>query len=810
MSFKLSRIFSEFKYGDYVIHKFGYDDDGNAVSSKTNFRDYFYFDIDNAELLTPYDKIGLADRTLYDTFDGKKVAKIEYTSSKEKKIIEETYPEYAYEADVKPEFKYIVDNDVEWSLKRHILYFDIETDYNMNNPDWNLPDKARMPITSIVGYSNIYEKYFIFTWHEKETEHISTPEIMNRDNKVYVFCRDEEDVINSFVQFVKNSKIDIITGWYSSGYDLPYIINRCKVINVDCSGLSPLNVVRCYKRQGTDEWRSYIIGLDHIDMMQAIEDMGYNLPNWKLATAAKEIIGGNEFDKLTDVTWRNWRTDYKGFLKYAVRDVEILKEIEERVEIFDLYIFIQKMSNITNLGDIMFKSSVVDKYILTECHNKLILPTRVTKKRKNFMGATVLDPINPGLSKDVAVVDYASLYPTTIMAFNISPDTFVASEKMLNDKGLLVEDFIKDYPGQLIDTKYNDELFGKRYLFKSQQDQIGMMPTVLKDLYLKRRSIKSEMKFLDADSAHYKAMDKHQWAIKIILNSVYGAMGFNYFRLYTPECADAVTFFSRRALEYCIDTLDEDGFEVIYGDTDSCFFKHENRDVNAWVDKFNEDLKNCFVYKFNPKPNFDYFMYEIEFEKDLERIYFGDKKKRYYGIERGSGKKYIRGLNIIRKDTPSFLKPKLNELAELCVMDNLELEHLLELKREIKSIPYKELGITKSFSKKFENYVKMKPQHLCGAKFANEHLNTNITHIDKPLMFYIVSHCEDEIKDKDRTKAICLLEEDLGLIETSKHIFEVDYNEYFNKQVIQQLDEFKKIESVNAVLKKYKATLKEK
>ena len=173
-------------------------------------------------------------------------------------------------------------------------------------------------------------------------------------------------------------------------------------------------------------------------------------------------------------------------------------------------------------------------------------------------------------------------------------------------------------------------------------------------------------------------------------------------------------------------------------------------------------------------------------------------------IERNTGKKYIKGLNIIRKDAPPFLKIKLNEITEMVVRNQLTLDHILDLRKEIESIPYEQLAITKKFSKRFELYQKTQPQHLKGARFANEILGTSIDHRDMPYLFYIVSHCEDDKKKADRNKAICLLDEHLHFIDERKDLFELDYDTYFQKQVIDQLMEFEHIPYIAKIIGEYK------
>ena len=184
-------------------------------------------------------------------------------------------------------------------------------------------------------------------------------------------------------------------------------------------------------------------------------------------------------------------------------------------------------------------------------------------------------------------------------------------------------------------------------------------------------------------------------------------------------------------------------------------------------------------------------------------MYFGNVKKRYYGIEKDTNKKYIRGLNIIRKDAPKFIKEKLNELVELCIRDKLTLKNIIDFRKEIETIEYSKLGISKSFGKTFNDYKKTIPQHLSGAKWANEILGTNIDHNDNPLLFYIISKCEEELKPKKRHSAICINDENLNLIDLNKDKFTIDYETIFNKQILEQLKEFDLIPNVKKIINEY-------
>jgi len=813
---KLTRLCSEFSYGDWIIHKFGVYN-GNAKHLKSNFRDYFYFKADQVGQLHRFKKMTMPENMKYSSLYGDDCVKVEYTSINEKKLIEEAYGKYTYELDVSPEFKYLNQGQYVWAdaSDRHIAFFDIETHHD--SKEFIGPENPIAAVTSIQLYSTKLKSYVMFTWHPDATKEVNDPQIYKKNGVVYVFCHDEIGVIESFLHFLNEYAVDVITGWNSSQFDVPYLINRCKMLNINKDRLSPINrsvnAVLKYDK-GQEVWRSYIVGLDHIDMMVAFKDLGYNLPNYKLATAAKVVLKDKDIEKMTEVTWKDWLDNFVGFTKYGLRDVEILKELDEKIGIFDLYCHIQQLTNITSLDEVQHKSAVVDKLILTKCKNEFVFPTRKTVSKQNYMGATVLDPI-PGLFIDVGVVDYASLYPTSIMAFNLSPETFICSQAQCEERGKSIDEIkeaLQKKGIDIVDTGYNDELIGKRYLFYAHSHKIGLLPKILKPMYDDRVKIKTLRNTFDEDTDEYKMHDKHQTALKVILNTAYGAFGFNFFRLYKPEVADSITFFARRLLDFAIEELEKTGFGVIYGDTDSVFFTKKgatNENMNKWVDRYNKKIMpNDFIPVYNPACPPEYDRLELEYEKDLERIYFGDKKKRYYGITRTTNKKYIRGMNIIRKDTPDFLKKHLDALSEKAVKSEITVEDLISLREMIGKIEPIKIGVSKSFTRPFDKYLKTQPQHLKAAEYANNYLGTRITHTDVPLLFYIKSKCEDDKPKGQRSKAICLLQEDMHLIDSRKEVFELDYDMYFKKQVLDQLKEFSLIECVNTVLEEYKEKTK--
>ena len=349
---KVSRITSTFDKGIYHIHVYGYDKQGNFKSYKDTFRNYFYYSAEHIQDIIDEKQLDCSDTTIHETLYGEKVYKVYYSAIKLKNNLKRKFRGRIHEADVNPEFRYILHKKLQWSQERHLMFYDIETDWDPANPDCNKPYNPTMPITSIQAYSSKAKEFYVFAWHPEETQKYDNPHMESVDNVNYIYCKTEAEVILGFIQLVKTTNCDVLTGWYSSGFDMPYIMNRSKRIGIPVERLSPVG--RYYIKKRGDYWKTTINGLDHVDMIDALQDMHYKLPNWKLATAAQEIVPEKEVDKLTEVTWKDWKDNFDGFMKYGIRDVEILVEIENKLKIFNLYYSLQEIANLTSLNLMFF------------------------------------------------------------------------------------------------------------------------------------------------------------------------------------------------------------------------------------------------------------------------------------------------------------------------------------------------------------------------------------------------------------------------------------------------------------------------
>lgn len=540
------------------LRLWGYDEKGNNVSKIVEANDYGYIKkseltskhnlLDNGKEYKPYDIDSYGGETLY------KVGLPIYMSK-------DSHKQY-YQSDIAIELKYILDNKLEYSRKRHIAYFDIETGFDINHPEYNEPHIAKLPITSISFYSNLQDKYFILAWHPSIKKYTDKTD----GNKVYLFFPDEVLMIQTFCDLIKSLNIDIITGWYSHGYDVPYIINRIKVLKLKDT-LSPVgNDWIGNKGSYGDLYKLRIAGLDSIDMMEMVMSLNYNLQNNKLETAASEILG-EEYGKEKEVSWRDWEDNFEGFLKYAFRDVELLKMIDDKLKIFEYLIQMQMLSGVHYLNDINSVSRLIDSLLIKMFWDEYVFPNFKMGQRKDIGGGYTSDPV-PGVHKNVLLCDFASLYPTTMMAYNISPETFLFSLEQLGEEEFEKSlKFLQDNNIGYVDTGYSDELFGKRYVFLSHRSHIGVIPKLCNTMYKLRREYKKLAKTEKTKDLRLVA-DKKQYAIKIILNSVYGVLPFPFFRLFKPECGDTVTYFGRKAIKFANEKLAMNG-DVKYNDTDS-------------------------------------------------------------------------------------------------------------------------------------------------------------------------------------------------------------------------------------------------
>ena len=255
-------------------------------------------------------------------------------------------------------------------------------------------------------------------------------------------------------------------------------------------------------------------------------------------------------------------------------------------------------------------SSVIDVYILRKAHGKYILPSKGFANAEEFEGATVFEP-SKGVRENVVVLDLKSLYPMAMMTINASPET-------------------KDPDGELMAPN------GIR--FRKQPD--GLTRSILSELLKERDARKNLRNTFPYGSPQYVLYDMQQNVLKVIMNTYYGVSGYTRFRLFDREIGAAVTSVGRAIIEHTRRIIEQQGYKVIYGDTDSCMVQIPPLDREKTIEtaRMLEKKLNASYQDFARRElNADTHYFSIKFEKIYARFFQAGKKKRYAGarLERG-------------------------------------------------------------------------------------------------------------------------------------------------------------------------------
>lgn len=439
-----------------------------------------------------------------------------------------------------------------WFLDIEIDNFSQDTELSMQQ----VVDNALSKLLSITIYDTLAKRYVALIVDPVG----SITEQRTKDtDKIILIFKTEKSMLNYFVKLLKESQPYIISGWYSNEFDIPFLINKVKNEFNDQTLLSLIEGLSTdiyVKKSNTGEVQHFnkIPGIELIDYMDLyLKYSGKNPPSKSLDGVAKfEEISGKTESK----GFLNYYDDFDKFIDYIFRDVEVLVELENSKRLIQMITALQELVKIP-LSQIMHTSRMVEQMIYHSTFTEnIVIPSYVRYKGDGgYQGAIVLDP-EDNTFDNVVVLDYASLYPNTIITFNISPDT------LLKDKQL--DEAIKQgIPCSNLTTLMNNEKVGYR------MDFMGMIPKAVKMLIDKRMEYKKLYKNAKDDDPNKVEYDLKQWNYKIIINSIYGYLGYRFSPLFDTTVSGSVTAQSRYMLTTCVDLVNTSpvGATVIYGDS---------------------------------------------------------------------------------------------------------------------------------------------------------------------------------------------------------------------------------------------------
>ena len=697
--------------------------------------------------------------TPFKTLKGKYVTPIQHNTIKEAKEWIEGYsnqPDLAC-GNTLFSYNYIADkfpNYVKWDTDNILIVtIDIETECENGFPD---PKLAEEPLISITLKNHQTKK--IVVWGVGKF-------VNNRDDVTYVECKTEKELVQEFLVFWQDYYPDIITGWNTEFFDIPYICNRIKNLfgEDEVKRLSPWRNVfsKNVFSMGRDHQIYEIQGVAALDYFDLYRKFTYtNQESYRLDHIAYVELGerkdGNPYE-----TFREWyQKDYQSFIEYNITDVELVDKLEDKMKLIELCLtmaYDAKVNYVDVLGSVKYWDILIYNHLRKK--NIVIPQKRKNTKAEKYEGAYVKDPI-VGMHNWVMSFDLNSLYPHLIMQYNISPETLYGQQK--------VKDMTVD---KLLDKKVDTSILKgvtltpNGALFKT--DTKGFLPEIMESMYndrvtFKRKMLEAKQEYENTkDPKLLKDISKYnniQMAKKISLNSAYGAIGNAYFRYYDLLVAEAITTSGQLSIrwiehalnEYLNTLLGTDKHDyVLASDTDSVYITFDKlvnkvfgeRQDTTKIINFLDTIATQKIEPFIDKSYSELAGYVNAYSNkmSMKREVIADKgiwtaKKRYilnaYDVE---GVRYkepqlkIMGIEAVKSSTPAPCRQKIKDALKIIMSGDEKMLNtfIQEFREEFMKLPVEDIAYPRSVNgiKKFTSdsglFAKGAPIHCKGAILYN-------------------------------------------------------------------------------------------
>lgn len=811
-----------------VMHVLGRSSGGTRVHVRVHgIKPYFYVpysefseDIEEQEQVTGYEKG-------YNNIQGEHVVRIYTRMPGDVPKVRNGYDHY--EADILFPNRFLIDSGIEKGMliptehatpeptdltlddiepdtcqyKSRVCFCDIEVDDSDGFPD---QERAEREVTAITVYDNYKGDYIVYLYHPE------LPDVHHDTAEVKIFT-EEARMLRSFADYIMERDFDAITGWNFTDFDSRYLINRLDnleddddVIDVSKTDLSTLGSAY------DDGWfGAKIKGMSVVDMLRSYKNLQFTeLDSYSLEDVAQEELGTGKITDNRDLHVL-WEEDPQKLVDYNFKDVKLTVELERKQDIIKFY---EEIANYVGgrLAEVVDASKAVDIKVLRAVNGTWAVPSAGNVETEEFEGAKVFDPIT-GVKEDVVVLDLKSLYPMSMKTLNAGPET-------------------KDPDGELVAPN------GIRF----DNDEDAVVVEIIDEMLEERQQYKDLRDQYPPDSEEYAIYDRKQTAVKVVMNTLYGVLGWDRFRLQDKDVGAAVTAVGREVIKFTEEVVEEMGYQSVYGDTDSVMIQiHEvDKDIiqqqekvdyvleehdvdsieefrskvedrrgemsdaefNKWFailvigfemerrinDRYDEFAKR----ELNAEEHF----FQIEFEKLYESFFQAGKKKRYAGHIGWKEGKVKDSLDIVgfeykRSDYSKAAKELMERVFEHILrggsLSDLS-EDVNDVLTKLKQLKYDpdEFGIPASVSKSFDDYETMTPAAK-GSQYANKHFDAGIQPGDKPKMNYvkrIVPNDDGDVeypmpdRDQSKTQPCCWMN-----FQDIPSVVEWDWDKYISTQI---------------------------
>ena len=533
-----------------------------------------------------------------------------------------------FESDINPIFACLSENYLNSEApKLNVAFFDIEVDFDPER-GYASPDDAFMPITAIAVYLQWMETMVCLAVPPKTlTMEQALEEVKDFPNTMLYAT--EAEMLDVFLDLIKDA--DILTGWNSEGFDIPYTVNRVtKVLSKEDTRrfclFNQFPKRREYEKFGRQSVTYDFVGRVHLDSLELYRKYTYEERHtYRLDAIAEYELGQRktQYEGTLDQLYNN---DFKTFIEYNRNDCQLLDDLDKKLKFLDLANTLAH-ENTVLLQTTMGAVAVTEQAIINEAHRRgMQVPNRTKmddREDSQAAGAYVAHP-KEGLQDWVGSLDINSLYPSAIRALNMGPETIIGQLRQTKTEEYLAiqtgkgKSFSASWEGMFGTLEYDAVMAQEigtditidwengesdvvsaaevyRLIFESNQPWMisangtiftyeteGVIPGLLKRWYSERKEMQAKLK--EAINAGNKIeeeyWDKRQLVKKINLNSLYGAILNSGCRFFDKRIGQSTTLVGRQIAKHMAAKVNEIiageynhiGKAIIYGDTDSCYF----------------------------------------------------------------------------------------------------------------------------------------------------------------------------------------------------------------------------------------------
>ena len=689
----------------------------------------------------------------------------QYENVENFKIYGMTRYDYAFISDYFPE-------DIDWSMDNvRIAYLDIEVGSENGFPQPSLANETVTAISVLLD-----GKMYVFGCGDFDNKF---------ENVEYIKCSDEYELIDEFLHRWSIDYPDVVTGWNTKFFDIPYLVNRIHRLfgsdSKQATALSPWGKINAYDVtfKNKKETCFELLGISDLDYYELYRKYSAN-PNqesYKLDHICSVELGERKLDYSEYANLHQmYRLDYQKFIEYNIKDVELVGKLEEKLRLIELALTLAYDAKV-NYEDVFSQVRMWDVIIYNALKKKKVVipPKNKNQKDQQYAGAYVKDPI-VGMHDWVASFDLNSLYPHLIMMYNLSPETLIdyseydAEIHEFMKQGINIDSLLKGKIDTSVLKEKNLTITPNGQLFSRQRQGFlsELMETMYEDRAMYKRKAIEGKKLLqtETDPAKRKELENQiskfnniQLAKKVTLNSAYGAIGNNYFRFFDIRIAEAITLSGQLAIKWIEEKLNQhlnkalktNADYVIASDTDSIYLnlgpmirkivpneskekiinmmdKFCDQNLQPYIDKSYQELAtyvNAYAQKMIMKR-----------EALADKAIWTAKKRYLINVYDNEGVRYkepqlkIMGLEAIKSSTPMVCREKIKEAFKIMIAgDESEMITFIEkFRKDFKNLPPEDVAFPRSINdlKKYEDklevYRKGTPIHVKGSLLYNAKL----------------------------------------------------------------------------------------